>query len=176
MVNVRPRSPQRLSMWRPPPLAPVGLSKRAIRDAWIEFCSGYVWHWFCTMTFAGPIHPEAASKAWRYWVSCLNRDIFGRHWQGTSHGGVYWVRGSENQMRGVLHYHALMSAVADLNTLARRLTWMDRWKAIAGFSKIEAVEDQTAVVKYVTKYVVKSGDVEPSENLHRYYCQEGFRN
>ncbi len=88
--------------------------------------------------------------------------------------GVFWVRGSEYQMRGVLHYHALMSAIVDLNGFARRLSWMDEWKKLAGFTKIEPVFDKTAVTKYVTKYVVKGGDIDVSENLHRYYRQDNL--
>jgi len=64
-----------------------------------------------------------------------------------------------------------MSAVVDLNTLARRLSWMDDWAVLAGFAKIEAIADQVAAVKYVTKYVVKGGDIDVSENLKRYIRQ-----
>lgn len=126
------------------------------------------------MTFENSVHPERGNKTWRYWVNQLNREIFGRHWQGTNHRGVFWVRGSEYQQRGVLHYHALISAVVDLNELARRLSWLDTWRRIAGFSEIEAVADNIAVVKYVTKYVVKGSDVDVSENLHRYYRQDSL--
>lgn len=147
------------------------LCKAAVRDGYIELCGRYCWDWFCTMTFADPVHPESAAKRWRYWVSCLNRGIFGRHWQRTKHGGVYWVRSSEYQQRGVLHYHALMSAIADLNTLAWRLSWMDNWGELAGFAKIEAISDQVAAVKYVTKYVVKGGDIDICDNLKRYIRQ-----
>ncbi|MHB8425767.1 MAG: rolling circle replication-associated protein [Gammaproteobacteria bacterium] len=123
---------------------------------------------------ADSVHPERAFKTWRYWVNQLNRRVFGRHWQGTEHRGVFWVRAAEFQARGVIHYHALMSAYVDLNTLARRLDWMDRWLELAGFSKIEASVDQTATVKYVTKYVVKGGDIDVSENLKRYFRQEDW--
>jgi len=64
-----------------------------------------------------------------------------------------------------------MSAVVDLNTLARRLSWMDEWAVLAGFAKIEAIVDQVAAVKYVTKYVVKGGDIDISESLERYIHQ-----
>lgn len=154
--------------------SPLGLPKWTVRDGWIELCSRYAWGWFCTMTFAVSVHPERAGKTWRYWVNQLNRSVFGRHWQGTDHMGVFWVRGSEYQMRGVLHYHALMSAIVDLNGFARRLSWMDEWKKLAGFTKIEPVFDKTAVTKYVTKYVVKGGDIDVSENLHRYYRQDNL--
>ena len=48
---------------------------------------------------------------------------------------------------------------------------MDDWAVLAGFAKIEAIADQVAAVKYVTKYVVKGGDIDVSENLKRYIRQ-----
>jgi len=84
---------------------------------------------------------------------------------------VFWARASEYQRRGVLHYQALMAATTNLNILARRLTWMDQWRAIAGFAKIEAIDDNVDVTKYITKYAVKGGNIELSENLKRYYHQ-----
>ena len=42
----------------------------------------------------------------------------------------------------------------------RRLTFMDEWNEIAGFAKIEAILDKWAVRRYVTKYVLKDGEIE----------------
>ncbi|MHB8425144.1 MAG: rolling circle replication-associated protein [Gammaproteobacteria bacterium] len=155
-------------------MLPVGPNMQAVRDGWIELCSRYQWDWFCTMTFADAVHPERAFKTWRYWVSQLNRDLFGRHWQGTEHGGVYWVRGSEYQRRGVLHYHALMSAVNDLDALTYRWYWKNLWNDLAGFAMIDKIKDEVAAMKYVTKYVVKGGDIDVSENLKWYVRQKSL--
>jgi len=58
-----------------------------------------------------------------------------------------------------------MGAENDLNTLARRLTWMDYWNELAGFARIEAIRSNESALRYVTKYVIKDGEIEFSKNL-----------
>ncbi len=70
--------------------------------------------------------------------------------------GVRWVRSLEWQKRGVLHFHALFAGVEGL----RRLSWMDRWHAIAGYGRIEEPRAAEAVVCYASKYVSKGGQVD----------------
>jgi hypothetical protein len=139
--------------------------KHDLRDAWAEFLAGYSFQWFATLTFENRIHPEAALKRWRLFTNNLNRALYGRRWHKTDHGGVFWILGVEYQKRQVIHFHALMGADHDLNQSARRLTWMDYWGEIAGFARIEAVRSQESALRYVTKYVVKDGEIEFSRNL-----------
>ena len=136
-----------------------------LRDAWAEFLSAYTFQWFATLTFETNVHPEAALKRWRFYTNQLNRSLYGRRWQKKEHGGIYWILGIERQKRGVIHFHALMGAVNDLNEIARRLFWMDYWNELAGFARIEAIRSNEAALRYVTKYVVKGGDIEFSKNL-----------
>ena len=63
---------------------------------------------------------------------------------------------SEPQRRGVIHFHALMAGVGDV----RRLGVMDEWDRIAGFARIAEPEQHDAVAKYVSKYVVKGGEID----------------
>jgi hypothetical protein len=49
-----------------------------------------------------------------------------------------------------------MAGVQDL----RRLTWMDRWHELAGYARIEPIESTAAVARYVSKYVVKGGEID----------------
>ena len=49
-----------------------------------------------------------------------------------------------------------MAGVQDL----RRLTWMDRWHELAGYARIEKIDTADAVVRYVSKYVVKGGEID----------------
>jgi hypothetical protein len=42
----------------------------------------------------------------------------------------------------------------------RRLTWMDIWQELAGYARIEPIRDRTAVRRYVSKYVVKGGELD----------------
>jgi hypothetical protein len=133
------------------------------------------WHWFATLTFrperCGPkagMHPEAADKAFRFWVSSLNRELWGPRWAKKEHGGVVWARGQEFHKSGRIHFHAVLSAPgADLNLLARRLDWMDFWYAHFGIARIESPSSQNDVCGYVSKYVCKGGELEFSRNFGR---------
>ena len=106
-------------------------------------------------TFRDLVHPEAADKRFRVLLSQANRMLYGVRWH--KHGeGIRWVRALEYQKRDVIHYHALMAGVQDL----RRLTWMDRWHELAGYARIESIESAAAVARYVSKYVVKGGEID----------------
>jgi len=127
-----------------------------ICNAWYEFIGRWEWEWFVTLTFRDMTHPEAADKAFRYFVSKLNRRLYGPRWYKKAYGGIPWVRALEYQKRDVIHFHALFADVKNL----RRLTCMDEWDKIAGFARIEAIRDKWAVRRYVTKYVLKDGEIE----------------
>jgi len=132
-------------------------STHDIRDAWCEFLGRWQWEWFCTLTFKFEIHPEAADKSFRYFVSKLNRQLYGPRWHKKAYGGIPWVRGLEYQQREVIHFHALFSNVKDL----RRLSCMDLWdKIVVGWARIEAIKNKRAACRYITKYVVKEGNIE----------------
>jgi len=132
------------------------ISNKDIRDAWCQFLGRWEWEWFLTLTFRDIVHPEAANKAFRYFVSQLNRQLYGPRWFKKAHGGLPWVRALEYQRRGVIHFHALFADVKNL----RRLSCMDRWDHIAGYSRVEAIKDKWAVRRYVCKYVMKEGEIE----------------
>lgn len=138
---------------------------RALRNAWADWLSAIPFQWFLTLTFETNVHPEAALKRFKRFTNDLNRSLYGRRWMRKPPGGVFWVVAVERQKRGVVHLHALMGDQNDLNELARRLTWMDAWNEIAGYARIEAIKSEAAVLRYVTKYVVKDGDIEFSSNL-----------
>jgi len=101
--------------------------------------------------------PEAAAKAFRLFVSKINRELYGVRWY-KHRKGVRWVRALETQRRGVVHYHALLGG-AGLSE-QRRLFWMDQWDEIAGYARIEQPRDSNAVHSYVAKYVAKGGEVD----------------
>jgi len=127
-----------------------------ICNAWCQFLGQWQWEWFCTLTFRDIVHPEAANKSFRYFTSKLNRQLYGPRWYKKAHGGIPWVRALEYQRRGVIHFHAMFADVAGV----RRLTFMDEWGKIAGFARIEAIKDKWAVRRYITKYVLKDGEIE----------------
>lgn len=133
-----------------------------LRDAWAELLCRWPWDWFATLTFRGDPHPEQADKVFRVWVSKLNRRLYGVRW--SKYGkGLRWIRATELQRRGVIHYHALLGG--DRLAQERRLDWMDEWDRLAGHARIEVPESAGAVVSYCSKYVVKGGEIDMSSTL-----------
>jgi hypothetical protein len=135
--------------------------------------------WFCTFTFTDSVHPERAAKLFRLFIRRLNRHLYGSHYERKGRHGIFWVLAWEYQQRGVLHFHALLGDVEDLNARARRLDWMDRWLALgapAGFARIEAIDSQDAVRDYVTKYVAKGGQIDLSPSLRSFAQQQSLSN
>ena len=141
---------------------------------WADFLAKFDMQWFCTFTFREPVHPEAADKKFRVWISRLNRELYGRRWYRDSFKQVFWIRALEYQKRSVLHYHALCGDSKDLNEHARRLSFMDEWYQLAGIARIDAIapgaESHAAVRAYCSKYVAKGGEVDLSPSL-RWYLQ-----
>ena len=112
------------------------------------------------------MHPEAADKAFRFFVSCINREIYGPKWNTRWHRGIQWARGQEFHKDGRLHFHALLSApTADLNHLISRYAWHEWWYREFGRNQIEQPRSQHDVAAYVSKYVVKDGEVDFSPNF-----------
>jgi len=150
-------------------------SSQDLREAWAELLAAYPWDWTGTFTFRTPracdlsvyskrhrppratglVHPETADKTFRLYVSKINRALYGPRWYKKGLG-VNWARGLEFQRRGTTHYHALFSGTGEL----RRLTYMDLWNELAGFARIESPRDRQDVVRYISKYVVKGGEID----------------
>jgi hypothetical protein len=137
------------------PASATPIDRQALRDAWIALLGRWEWEWFATFTFREPVHPEAADKKFRVLISQANRVLYGHRWHKKGEG-IRWVRALEYQKCDVIHYHALMAGVQDL----RRLTWMDKWYDMAGIARIEKIDAKDAVVRYVSKYVVKGGEID----------------
>lgn len=144
-----------------------------LQEAWCELLKRYPLQWFCTLTFRDSVHPERGFKCYRAWINQLNIEIHGRRWNRRGQG-VYWVLAWEWQKRGVLHFHALVGDVADLNTEARRLTWMDRWFKLAGIARISEIISHEAVQRYCSKYIAKEGQIDLSHTLRSYAQQNGL--
>lgn len=157
-------------------------------DAWQSLLQRYPAHVFATLTFrqtkrytdkftgevrevprvcaGGGMHPEAADKAFRFFVSSLNRELFGASWHRKWHGGIQWARGQEFHKDGRLHFHALLSAPTDdLNRLCSRYRWHEWWYREFGRNQLEVPASQADVAAYVSKYVTKGGEVDFSRNF-----------
>lgn len=165
-----------------------GQADTRVRDGWADLLGRYPAHVFATLTFRpqkfwtdrhtgevralnrtgsnGSMHPEAADKAFRYFVSCINEQVYGQKWRRLSHRGIQWARGQEFHKDGRLHFHALLSAPTDdLNRLISRYAWHEWWYREFGRNQLEQPRSQRDVAEYVSKYVVKDGDVDFSGNF-----------
>lgn len=148
------------------------ISKIALRNAYAEFLADYPWQWFCTFTFQSPPHPESANKKFRLWTNKLNRELYGCRAQ--KHGSsVFWVLALEFHKTGVIHFHALLGDVTDLNTRFSRFEAMKMWESIGGYARIYPIDEKLeAVTSYVSKYVLKGGEISFSENLADFCHQQ----
>lgn len=147
-----------------------------VASAYAAFIGRANWHWFGHYTFRlhhhsahGGVHPERADKAFRLKMSFLNRSLYGPRWAQKWHGGCMWARGQEFHKDGRVHFHAVISAPTDdLNTLARRMSWVDWWYGEPfkfGICRIGRPETQNDVVEYISKYVAKGGEIDLSKNF-----------
>lgn len=153
--------------------------------AYAEMLCRRSWHWFATLTFrpshegrSGGMHPEKADKAFRVLVSKINRHLYGTRWYKRPETQLCWARGQEFHKSGRIHFHALLAdPTKDLNDLTRRMDWVDWWYREFGIARIEAPESQEHVARYVSKYVVKDGEIDFSPNFDRVVPPElQFRN
>lgn len=135
-------------------------------EGWEALLDRYTWDWFATFTFKESIHPEAADKVYRVWISKLQRSVAGSQWFKRPENTVRWARGLEWQKRGVLHYHALMFHRLGLNSIQQRFAWMHEWERLTGsFAKILPCDSSSAVRAYIAKYCGKGGEVDISPDL-----------
>lgn len=129
--------------------------------SWAELLSRWPWDWFCTLTFrprgelrslARGIHPEAAGKAFRYWVSMVNRHLY-----GSRRKRLHWVVAQERHRSGAIHLHALVGGPGLEHV--RRLDWLDKWVELEGWARIEKPDLEHAVAVYCAKYTAKGGEL-----------------
>jgi hypothetical protein len=139
-----------------------GFIKSPLQIAWVDLIDNVEnkfgnLEWFGHFTFAEPLHPEQADKRWRRFVREINRKLYGnRHYK---HGdGCTWVRGMENQRRDAIHYHGFFgNGVHKL----RRMDFVDLWHETAeGICRIYAYDGDVNAKWYMTKYVVKEGEID----------------
>lgn len=156
-------------------LLPPGHRKHdQLQEAWADFVNDFPWQWFVTLTFRDEVHPEKAMKLFRVWIRALNYYLFGK--SATRKGrSVYYVVAHEYQKRGVLHFHALIGADialteritfgGDKSDLGCLMYWNELWYSMAGICRVEEIKSKEAVANYISKYVIKDGQIDVSANL-----------
>jgi hypothetical protein len=142
------------------PLA--GPRSNLLQSTWVQFLGDLetrygMFEWFGHFTFAEPLHPEQANKRWLRFVRQVNRKLHGnRHYKHDK--GITWVRGQENQKREAIHYHGFFgNGVRKL----RRMDFVDIWHDVCdGICRIYAYDGRMNAKDYITKYVVKEGEID----------------
>lgn len=157
---------------------PLPYRVQSLPDAWVEWLetigdrSGSGWPLFVTLTFANSVHPEAAEKAFRYWLRGIELRFFSRR-ELNRGKGLTWAMATERQERGAIHIHALIGgderlATMNKNDLAR--DWYDQgvtpsfeitgeWRFHkTGIARVEGPKCDVAVRRYVAVYVTKTGE------------------
>jgi hypothetical protein len=128
-----------------------------ITDAWVEWITGIrLWSTFISLTFKDFIGPEAAIGAWGRLLRVLNKQVVGDHYtRVVKHSYFSYCLGIERQTRGVLHFHVIVDRSVDYGLIHRY------WESAAGWAWIKKIDDRAGAVEYLTKYVVKGGEIRP---------------
>jgi hypothetical protein len=123
----------------------------------------WTWDWFCSFTFKEEIGAWKADNMWMGYTKEL------RKWTGRS---VQWVRCTELQQRGVVHFHSLFLNVGVSKDEAleqiKRFSYMHLWEERGGgYSRIYPYLKPASY--YLSKYVIKEiGDIKFSDKLQDY--------
>lgn len=137
------------------------------REAWAEWLSLQPWDLFVTLTSEKQTHPESMLKRFRYCANHLSDHLYGRNWDRRGLG-VQWVCGLERTKQGWPHSHAVVRAPLVDTRNREQLDWgyWQQWfTKTGGFCWLEPIRSQADVLGYVTKYVVKDGELELSPNV-----------
>lgn len=140
--------------------APVTLQGKA-REAMTQWTSAMPWDAFLTLTDPGLSHPEHMTKRCRYFEATVNRDLYGNNHERRGRG-IETLTGIERQERGSVHAHMLLRFpdhdIRDRDQVS--LAYLQKKAAsLGGFAWLEVPRSQADVVAYVTKYVLKDGDI-----------------
>jgi hypothetical protein len=149
------------------------LSKEAMAD---YICTLGPWGWFCLLTFRWNPLEKTAHHHFMRWIRGINEELYGRYFREKKLG-VTFVRATERQQNGRIHYHVLISE--EVKRL-RRLSYKDYWeygfpkkKMISpgrfeistdggnGYARIRQYDAGKAgfAEKYLVKYMTKERDI-----------------
>lgn len=146
-------------------------ARPSLPKTWAAFLNKPEWHWqwYGHFTFRDRdpdasglrrfVHPEAALKVWDGFIHQVNREIYGNRYYKRKKDGVVWARATEFQVRGAIHYHAIIGRVPDT---VRRMDYVDYWFSKAGLARIYQYEQNKGAEGYLSKscYAWKRGEID----------------
>lgn len=141
----------------------------SLRSTWGDWVGQQWWDLFVTLTPEKQTHPEAMQKRFRYVANKYSVHCYGRNWErrGT---GVQWLVGLERFKSGWPHCHGVMRFPGFVLASPEGrdifdLGYWSKWTTeTGGFAWLSLARSQQAVVNYVSKYVVKDGELHWSSN------------
>jgi len=138
--------------------------KPTLQEAWLEFIERFQpYHWYVTLTFKNAVTNTRANKQFHRYMRRINETLFGKRYR--DHGlGLPYVNARERQGRGTPHFHTLIGG--DVYKL-KRLSYMDLWDKgegrkfnANGYARIWPYDKEKGAKVYVSKYVVKGGEID----------------
>lgn len=142
----------------------------ALRDAWGEWLGHRPWDLALTLTSERRTHPEALLKRFRYCCHKIADSVYGKRWERRGQGLEY-VIGMERHRSGWPHSHGVIRIPnVDLSDALQfsLAEWQKFISETGGFCHLSRPRNQSDVVSYCTKYVLKEGDLTLSDNLNPY--------
>jgi hypothetical protein len=142
----------------------------ASRDAWAKWLSAEKWDVFLTLTDPGLSHPEHMLKRWRYVERSINEGLYGKNFRRRNQG-IETIVGLERQKRGSVHAHGLIRlpnhdardpsqfSLAYWQAFCSKLGIDKKTGLPAGWAMLDIPRSNDDVVAYVSKYVVKDGEL-----------------
>jgi hypothetical protein len=133
------------------------LERTEVTNAWVNWIvDKRNWAWVMTLTFREEISQESAVKRWRRFLQVMNKDLLGNNYTRlVKHSYFSYCLGIERQLRNVIHFHVIGDRPIDF-TMVHRV-----WKTWSGWAWISKINDRAGTVEYLTKYVLKGGEIMP---------------
>jgi len=140
----------------------------AAQDGWAKWLNELPWDMYHTLTFKDRTAPEQAEKEFHRYVRRINERLYGKRYRkkGTA---INWARALEYQKRGVIHFHCLTNGTMPVKYSDLRHLW-NTVSDNTGFSYIEKYDPGKGATAYLSKYVVKDGDIDVFINKEHVRC------
>jgi hypothetical protein len=137
-------------------------------EAWLGMLTSVSWQLYAHLTFRQNVSYEHADKQYMKWINALSRIALGsRYTKGPHKGGLYWVRATEYQQRGALHFHVVIGNPSDRKMLIPELC-AARWSKLAGDASVQYYDPQRGGLPYLVKSAAHdSCRIDVSDNLSR---------
>ncbi len=143
------------------------LDRRRVAQAWGKWMPDFGVSVFGTFTYdparwRNP-HPEQIEKHLLGVADKTSRLVYGNNYARRGVPGLQFIAGVEPHKSGKLHAHALLGDplcnAGSSDGEGLRAAIDELWQERYGFARIECSRDPTAAAAYLSKYVLKQGEI-----------------